>query len=432
MPLRNVRRQYAVGQGFFQAGDLFDDKSLRMRYVVDCGAMTKYASRRDERIDAYLNEVGAKQPLDFLFISHAHADHLNGVERLLDNVTGLVVKTIVLPLLNVEDRLIAYARAASEDPMSVDNEFYRAFVVDPPSALGRFNPERVILVEPGNRDDGAPFRGGPDDPPGGNGESDSLLRGNERLPWKIVGRGHMRPYIEATSKPEAGVAGVMQDTQGFVCPCSVTAPAWLLAPFVDPSVKASAAPFMTSLAAARRQSVPALKEWLRSTENIEKLLTVHISDLKAAYASMHPDLNVTSMCLYSGSVPTFKPPASQYVGKFGKWWVSGPDKPGMAWLGTGDAALADKKRRNAFFQHYGSLLNQVVTLTLPHHGSEHNFDAELLDRIRPSFCVAPADRYSSWRHPGTAVIQSVASSGRFLSVVTSDVESEVTETIIVD
>jgi hypothetical protein len=402
-----------------------------MRYVVDCGAMTKYASKRDARIDAYLMEVGAKQPLDLLFISHAHADHLNGVERLLDKVKGLVVKTIVLPLLNVEDRLIAYARAASEDPMSADNVFYKDFVVDPISALGRFNPDRIILVEPGNRDDGAPFRGGPDDPGDGSGDSESQLRRNERLPWKIVGRGRMRPRVEATANPTAGVADMMPDTHGFLCAGTGTVPGWLLVPFVDPSVKAGAAQFMTSLAAARGQTVAALKKWLRSTANVEKLLTVHVTDLKAAYATIHIDLNVTSMCLYSGPVPTFKPPAYRYLGKFGVWRVSGPDKPRVGWLGTGDAALADKKRRNAFFKHYGNLLNEIITLTLPHHGSERNFDTALLDRIQPSFCVAPADRFSSWRHPGTAVIQSVASSGRFLSVVTSNVESEVIEKIIV-
>lgn len=251
MSLRNVRRQYAVGQGYFQAGDLFEDESLRMRYVVDCGAMTKYASWRDARIDAYLTDVGAKQPLDLLFISHAHADHLNGVERLLDKVKGLVVKTIVLPLLNVEDRLIAYARAASEDPMSVASVFYKAFVVDPVSALGRFNPERIILVEPGNRNDGAPFREGPDGPQGGSGDSESQLRGNDRSPWKIVGRGRMRPHIAATAKPRAGIADVMPDTRGFACVGTGTAPAWLLAPFIDPSVKSNAALFITSLAAAR-------------------------------------------------------------------------------------------------------------------------------------------------------------------------------------
>jgi beta-lactamase superfamily II metal-dependent hydrolase len=89
------------------------------------------------------------------------------------------------------------------------------------------------------------------------------------------------------------------------------------------------------------------------------------------------------------------------------------------------------KRRNTFFKHYGSLLNEVVTLTLPHHGSDHNFDAALPDRIQPSFCAASADRLSSWRHPGTAVVQSVASTGRLLSVVTSNAESEVTETVVV-
>src|SRR5450631_199285 len=55
---------------------------------------------------------GAKHPLDLL-ISHAHVDHLNGVERLLDKVNGLTVKTIVLPLLNVEVRLVAYARRSA-------------------------------------------------------------------------------------------------------------------------------------------------------------------------------------------------------------------------------------------------------------------------------------------------------------------------------
>ena len=159
--------------------------------------------------------------------------------------------------------------------MSADNVFYKAFIVDPVSALGRFNPERIIFIEPGNRDDGAPFRGGPDDPRGGREDSESQLRGNERVPWKIVGWGRMRQHIEGTAKPKAGAIDVMLDTQGFVCSGTGTSPAWLLAPFVDPSVKAGATLFMKSLAAARGQTVAALKKWLRSTGNVEKLLTVN-------------------------------------------------------------------------------------------------------------------------------------------------------------
>lgn len=432
MAIQNIRKQYAVGQGYFQAGKLSDDKTLQLRYVVDCGAMTKYGSQLNSRIDAYLVEVGAKMPLDLLFISHAHADHLNGVERLLDKDKGLVVKTIVMPLLNIEDRLIAFARTALEDTMSADSTFYKAFVVDPVSALGRFNPERIIFVESGSQDGGAPFSSGPNERGNGPGDSDLLLRSDSDLAWKLVGRGSVRADVEAAAKVLGGVFGVVPDTIGMVCISAGTAPGWLLAPYIDPSVKADTVLFMKTLAAMRGQTVAALKKWLRRTGNVEKLLTVHISDLKAAYAAINADLNITSMCLYSGPVPTFKPPESLHLGKFGAWSVSEPGKSGVAWLGTGDAALADKKRLNAFFKHYGSLLQEVVTMTLPHHGSEHNFNVALLDHIQPSFCIASADRFSNWRHPGTSVVQSVASMGRFLSVVTSNVESEVTETIIVD
>lgn len=432
MTIQNIRKQYAVGQGFFQAGKLLEDKTLQLRYVVDCGAMGKYTSQLNSRIDAFLGEVGAIKSLDLLFISHAHADHLNGIERLLDKAKGLVVKTIVLPLLNVEDRLIAFARTALEDPISADSAFYKAFVVDPASALSRFNPERIIFVESSGREGGAPFSGGADDIGNGPGDFDLQLRSNSDLSWKLIGRGIARAVDQSVATKEYnGILGVVPDSLGMLCAGTSITPAWLLAPYVDPSVKADVALFMKSLAAARGRTVAALKKWLRTTGNIEKLLTEHISDLKAAYAAINADLNVTSMCLYSGPVPTSKPPESQYYGQFGKWSISGKNKVGVAWLGTGDAALADKKRLKSFFAHYDSLLKEVVTMTLPHHGSEHNFDAELLGHIQPSFCIASADRYSNWRHPGTSVIQSVASTGQFLSVVTSNVESEVTEWIFV-
>lgn len=221
----------------------------------------------------------------------------------------------------------------------------------------------------------------------------------------------------------------MPDTLGFITTPTAAGRAWLLAPFVDPAVKASSASFIASLAAAMGQKVAALRKWLRNTSNVETLLTAHVSALKAAYAAIHTDLNITSMCLYSGPAPVFAKLQNQIHGKFGKWSVHDSNNS-IAWLGTGDAALADKKRRNAFLKHYGSLLDEVGTLALPHHGSDHNFHPALLDRIKPSFCVAAADQFSTWRHPGTAVAQSVASTGRFLSVVTANIDSEVTEQVL--
>lgn len=431
MAIQNIRKQHAVGQGFFHTGELLEGNSHRLRYVVDCGAMNKYASQLNSRIDDYLAAVGAKQPLDLLFISHVHADHVSGLERLLDGVRGLVVKTIVMPLLNVEDRLVAFARAASEDAISADSAFYKAFVVNPTAAVARFNPERVIFVEPDGPDGGAPYNGGPDDRGNGPGNSVELLRGDRELPWKLAGSGLIRLDRKGSADLKGGAAAVMPESLGIECASAGTGRAWLFAPYVDPAVKAGTTQFMKSLAEARGASVAALKRWLRATSNVEQLVTADISDLKAAYAAIHVDLNVTSMCLYSGPVPAPSQLIQGYIARFGKWTVRQPNAYRAAWLGTGDAALANRSRRRAFFKHYGSLLQEVVTMTLPHHGSEHNFDAELLSRIQPDFCIAPADRFSNWRHPGTSVVQSVASTGRFLSVVASDINSEVVETVLV-
>ena len=63
--------------------------------------MFKYARTRDERIDRYIDFVGQRRSFDLLFISHAHADHLNGVPRLLDKVRGLKVETIVMPKFTI-------------------------------------------------------------------------------------------------------------------------------------------------------------------------------------------------------------------------------------------------------------------------------------------------------------------------------------------
>jgi len=97
---------------------------------------------------------------------------------------------------------------------------------------------------------------------------------------------------------------------------------------------------------------------------------------------------------------------------------AGPDAR-IAWLGTGDASLKHKQRRADFFAHYDKLLDQVVTLTLPHHGSSHSLDPELLERSRPVFCVAAADRFGKWNHPGADVVQAVSSHSVVLQTVTS-------------
>jgi len=99
----------------------------------------------------------------------------------------------------------------------------------------------------------------------------------------------------------------------------------------------------------------------------------------------------------------------------------------VGWLGTGDADLKTLTRRQDFLAHYRHMRTRVMTLLLPHHGSERNFHPDLLAALSPTFCVVSAAPYHKWRHPGTAVIQALASSGRPLWVTTEAEASEVRE-----
>lgn len=73
--------------------------------------MSKYAAARNREIQDHLAVVKNRR-LDFLFLSHAHKDHMAGIPELLKPGTGLQVDTFVLPLMTTLERLVALASSA--------------------------------------------------------------------------------------------------------------------------------------------------------------------------------------------------------------------------------------------------------------------------------------------------------------------------------
>jgi hypothetical protein len=427
--LLNLRHQRPVGQGFFHTGSVSAGERSPLTYVYDCGAMKKYASARDREIAHYLQERAGDRSLDLLFLSHIHFDHISGVQMLLDTSSGVQVETIVLPLLDVQDRLISYARAVAEEPAVAGDEFYQTLVINPSDALSRFNPRRMIFVRraddwgaPGSRGPGEPFEDGPD------------VRDLRADRWKLIGRGRLERSPQNLRKSDgddpAQVMALIDDTLAFAV-VSDSGAEWILAPFVDPTVVEKRDLFMKTLADARSVSVTDLELWLSTTSNVKTLIETGLGELRAAYRAIQPDFNVTSLCLYSGPLSNQPTRKRYHHTHFGRWTSSG-ESTRIAWLGTGDAALLPQYRSRALLNHFGLLLDEVGTLALPHHGSDHNHNPNLLETIDPHFFIASADKYSNWRHPGTGVVQTVASMGRFLSVVTSDERSRVTEVAVLE
>ncbi len=417
--IKNTRLQLPVGQGFFHAGWVQpSDDAESFFYVYDCGAMNKYAKARDREIEKLVAHVGRRTRLDLLAISHMHADHVNGVEKLITD-GAFQVDTIMMPLVGMKERLLTFASVAHHDPVSARSPFYREFVADPVSAVSRFDPRNIVLVRRG--DGGSPGSGTRDDGPL---DGDPGLLGEGRgYTWKLVGQG------TAIERPrEAGAPRVVEIPDSSAA--RVFAPgaweeAWLLAPFVDQEIVKQTDLFLVTLANKRSMTVKDLETSLTDAGFVLELLADHPGDLKTAYTACHGNLNLTSLCLYSG-------PAGEVGEQHGCQsthgpWTSTLQNGRVAWLATGDAKLSKVAKCDAFLKHFKGHLDKVSTFTLPHHGSAHDFNEKLLARVKPSFCPVAADAVKNWQHPAARVTRAVASAGALLLVTNANETTGVRE-----
>ena len=419
MAIENTRQQLPVGQGFFHAGWIHPREAEdSFFYVYDCGAMNKYVSARDREIEKLLSRVGKRARLDLLVISHMHADHVNGVEKLVTD-GKLQVDTIMMPMVEMKERLLAFASVAQHDPVSARSTFYRAFIADPVTAVSRFNPRNILLVRRG--DSGSPGSGSRDDGPLDEGPN---ISGEGRgYAWILVGQG------TADVKPqEAGaplVVLVPDSSAARVFSPRIREEAWLLAPYVDQEIVTKTDPFLATLAKKRSMTVNELETSLSDGIFARDLVTNHLGDLITAYKACHGNLNLTSLCLYSG--PAEAVGAVHACRLVHRPWTTILQNGRVAWLATGDARLSKVAKCDAFLAHFRDHLKKVSTFTLPHHGSAHDFNEKLLASVKPRYCPVAADAVKNWQHPAARVTRAVASAGALLLVSNADENTAIWE-----
>lgn len=419
MAIVNTRHQLPVGQGFFHAGWIHPVESKKgFFYVYDCGAMTEYASARNREIDKLVAHVGQRARLDFLVVSHMHADHVNGVEKLV-NDGAFEVDTVMMPLVDVMERLLAFASVVHHDPDSARSTYYREFIVDPVSAVSRFGPRIILLVERG--DSGSPGRGSLDDGPLDG--DPRVFRERREYAWRLVGQGTARDKFR-----EAGATRVVEISDSFAATVFAHGKqeeAWLLAPYVDQGTVTKTNLFLATLAKERRTTKEDLVANLADAEFVRNLVTDDLGDLRTAYRACRGNLNLTSLCLYSGPAGKVGTDHECKVA-YGSWRSKLQDGR-IAWLATGDAKLYSVAKCDAFLAHFKDHLEKVSTFILPHHGSAGDFNKKLLASVKPIFCPVAADAIKDWQHPAAQVTRAVASAGAMLLVSNADENTGILE-----
>jgi hypothetical protein len=431
--LKCTRRLHTVGQGLFCTGVVsLGDASFH--HVYDCGSVNHVPLT--EAVNGY---TGSASPewVGALFVSHLDNDHVSGLDQLLAKVK---VETVFLPYLTPAERLMVVARGLAGDDVSGNLVLCAG---DPARWFLDRGVDQVVFVDGDDRLDG-PTPNLPTDPPtapAGPEGVEKILLGQEvfltRVDDPLVATQrevyripHTLPIVLRTN------TGVLLN--------------WLFLTFVHPESDRVHA-FRTRLRAAfpnlptdrltSQAFAPAVLEILASRGTRR--------DFADCYGATGGKRNLTSMSLYSGPIMSKGSACSVHSVRAGDraefekaltsldagsnlydGFIKGESKSDSLECGliaTGDANLRSAPRRKAFLRHYQRVSSLTAVLVLPHHGSVHNFDEELLlPNLR--FAVVSA-RSSSRHHPHKDVVAAVREFRRHFHKVTEEPGSVFVEKI---
>lgn len=437
----HVRRQMAAGQGGFHVGALSRGScapgamgcftGADFLYVYDCGSDPKRHVHRE------INTLLAARPerhLDLLVLSHFDRDHICGTPELLRKRDGFSVDTIMLPFVEMDERIVSLAQAAAEqeDSGGYIDHFFIDMVFEPVETLARFGPRRIILV-----------RGDSDDTPMDGGGSPDF---DPHAPEVRVKRRDHRPIdgedpikmalVDAYNDPQRPAGYQYRATSGTAQVFEVRNLALALSN-TDLSVEWKLLPWVRRAAptdvAAFRAKVEVLFGWPSgsfATQVLKPAIRHQMAVTKRtkmarAYREAFSDKNLTSLCLYSGPRYPDRMLATAAAPRLPNHSLTK-----IGWLGTGDAHLKDPTDIAAFKHGYAKDLAYVSTYLFPHHGSIKNSDpGDLI--VEADMWVAAADPIHDWEHPHWQLQGAVATMGKIFRHVRASVPTAAQEVFFV-
>lgn len=399
---------YPVGQGaFYSETHKLGDRTFTM--VYDCGSSTLKKKEMEKIIE---NAFAENSVIDVLFISHFHADHVNGIELLAKRCE---VKLVVLPLITDEEMVLVNAINLSVYGFDSTRIFERPedFFGKRTSFIGilqtddeDFNKFESVFLSEFNEANEKTRRHNEETDSKGDGANIKVEKLDEKIRERKPSGTHF--YIS-----DAVVQEYYKNGELAAC--------WRFIPFnyrADERMEK----FKDEL----------LKCGLPIKEVVERCLVGDFKDVREAYKDICGGLNESSMILYSGKekkdiIYTYAPfflhyfPETEIRIPF-KLLPWGEAQSGCLYMGdinlNRDSIVADIKVK------LGHRLNFVGTLQVPHHGSKHNFSADIL-LPNMFYAVFSYGKNNSYKHPSVEVLRQVLAKYTFPLLVVEDSSSQV-------
>ena len=362
-----IRTFHPIGQGAFYSERFVENNHDKVFVVYDCGSNNKTTLVKHIR---GCFPKGAE--IDILFVSHFHADHVNGIATLRNNYK---IKKVVLPLVEEADRMVLKIYNFA----SGGKRAYQATrqIIDDPQSFFKKNQKSepdIIYVKPTGDSRGEFSRGDNHTP------ADSLKDGKD-----------------------------IDSYQG------ITIFDWIYIPF-NYKEEERITQFKEHLSKEGINVKDCNDELFADKEKVRKI--------KKAYDRLDGRLNGNSLMVYSGTLdheiesysisrlvapPCFPFQTGLYIDKL----------HGCLYLG--DADLNDpemlKTINNTLFPYTG----KVGLIQIPHHGSGENYNPKLLDIYKKVVCyVLSYGQKNQYGHPSHYVLSSIACADKYLVLVNEE------------
>jgi hypothetical protein len=369
--------------------------------VYDCGSEPKAHVLRELK---QLLAASENRDLDVLFISHFDRDHICGVPHLLKS-GAFTTHTIVLPYLDIAERIIALARAFSDADQyrgRIDS-FFVNMVFDPIGTLTQFGPQQIILVRSDVdwEDEGlAGMQPRPELDPQPK-RSPSTHRPAQVKLVAAYPSDPSRPLemVEITENQEVKVVVVRNAAMVVSHACENLR--WKLLPWVRPAGLPQIMAFRHEIEKLFGWPTHSFYNHIYAVDVRKKMVTALRQKVSKIYERTFLDKNLTSMSVYSGPL---EPEKVDAVAVFP--CLDQNETTKIGWLGTGDAHLRESSEQVAFQRGFEDNLHYVSTFLFPHHGSIKNSDPDELI-TSADYWVASADPIHDWEHPHWKLKQAV-------------------------
>jgi hypothetical protein len=394
--LRMERIFHPVGQGAFYS-EHFYYRGKRVNVVYDCGTLRGKSLTDREIKKAFWDG----ETVDAVFISHLHKDHISGIPDLIKSCD---VKRIFFPVLTETDKCLSKIKAIVDG----DDGFTVKFIDSPLKAIRDIESDYSKDV-------------------------------------KLIGI--LSDEENAIPNSRSDIGTDMRFLEGIPGVCDYTLPSGVnVANEIHPKLKGQEIdwPFWTYVPYNFRMS-GRIKMLIAEIENrlgisYNELMELGrnlnsysdgIKKIKKSYKSITKDFNSHSMMLYSGSVDLR---IKEMYAKIGgcknivcdchchlRSLEDSSCLYSSGCLYTGDYDMKIKNAMDELKGKYSRYWDEILLMQIPHHGSDKNYNGELVKR--GGIYIISAGTGNEFRHPSGIVIRDICIKGGHPVVITEVEES---------